>query len=69
MSALDGPFDRLADDGEVREGAEALADRDGTIGAMARIALALADGNQPDPEDCEVAGLETLRENVTGGDN
>ncbi|SEQ28331.1 hypothetical protein [Natrinema salaciae] len=66
MSTTKTPFDSIRDDNEIREGAEELAKRDDRVGALARITLAVADGEDPDPEDCEEAGLETLPK-LTGG--
>ncbi|WP_435552721.1 hypothetical protein [Natrinema sp. CGMCC1.2065] len=60
MSTTKTPFDSIRDDNEIREGTEELAERDDRIGALARISLAIADGEEPDPKDCEEAGLETL---------
>lgn len=60
MTRKNNPFDRIAEDPEIRSGTEKLAERDGILGACARICLAIADGERPKDEDCREAGLETL---------
>ncbi|WP_254768282.1 hypothetical protein [Salinilacihabitans rarus] len=60
MSTSNTPFDSIRNDDDVRAGTEELAERDGKLGALARITLAIADGQEPNPDDCEEAGLETL---------
>ena len=45
---------------EDREDIAVLAERDDYLGAWARVALAIIDNEQPDPQDCRDAGLESL---------
>ena len=37
---------------------ETLADRDDSIGALARIVLAAAAGRDPDPDDCDTVNCQ-----------
>lgn len=60
-------FDQIRTDDDVRAGYEALATRDGVIGAQARVALALADGETPTHDDCEAAGMGALYALATRG--
>lgn len=66
MSQVKSPFDSIREDDDVRKGTKELAERDGQLGALARITLAIADGEDLDEEDCEEAGLETLPKIVGG---
>lgn len=68
MSQAQSPFDQIRNDDEIRAGTKQLAERDGKLGALARITMAIADGEEPDPDDCEEAGLETLPKLAEGDD-
>ena len=43
-----------------REGVEQIAEREDRMGAIARYLLAVADGEQPDDYDANLAGLPEL---------
>ena len=62
-------FDELQNDDQARENMEILAERDDHLGALARIVLAIADDDRPDPADCEAAGLSALNDIVEEGSN
>lgn len=63
----ENPIREIRDDEETRAGVEALAERDDILGALARVCLALADGERPALEDREEAGLESLELFFDGG--
>lgn len=50
-------LDRISEDGETRDRVERLARRDDGLGAFARVALDVADGEEPDEEDLDESGI------------
>lgn len=68
MSVIQTPADRIVSNlAEHREDLAELAERDDHLGALGRIALAIANGEDPDPDDCEQAGLPVLIDIVEDG--
>jgi len=65
----DDILDALQRDTDARADVQALADRDDHLGALARVVLAIADGDRPAPEDCEQAGLDALTDIYAEGDD
>lgn len=66
-SSAEEAIQKMRYDEQTRSDVEELAEREDTLGAIARVMLAVSDGERPAKSDCREAGLMSIWERYQEG--